>query len=684
MPLIILLAWAFQMLAVGQAVNRKDVDLEKLIDEIFPVQDEDFNYEELYETYGQLLASPINLNTATEEQLRMLLILNSTQLFDFIQYRKENGPLLSLYELQVIPSFNETVIRQLQPFVLVDNGQATGWKNLMGRVFHEKNNYWVTRLERTLETRAGFKKDAPPSTGYAGSATKMYNRFRVSAPGDFSFGFTSEKDAGEKIQWKPSNHQFGFDFLSAHAQVANKGIIKNLILGDYQSQFGQGLTLGGGFGMGKGSETITTMRRNNLGFIPYTSVAEFGFFRGAAASISINRWLTFHSFYSRTLRDANAVATPGTETEESVSSLFLSGFHRTNNELDSRKNLSEINVGGVAQVKTEKMDAGLIAHRTGYSESIMRNPTVYNQFAFNGKANTNLGLYWNYSFRNFSFFSEATQSLGAGSAVVAGMLASISQSLDVSLLYRNFARDFHSFYSNALSEGSTPQNERGVYWGWKYRWSKKHSASGYIDLFHFPWLRFRSYRPSAGSEWMLRYNFAPSKRVLFFVQIRSEEKNRNLAEPMAQYTTANGTKTNYWINADYKLLDNIGFKTRAQFVTYDLGLHSSKGFALIQDVNYDWRKFSCSARFAIFQTDDYDTRLYSYERDAWLAFSIPAYQGVGTRRYALIQYKISQKADVWFRWASTEYENRDTIGSGGETINGNSRNDFKIQCRLKL
>ena len=81
----------------GQETKLRDLNLEKLIDEIFPVQDEDFNYEELYEIYGQLLANPLNLNTATEEHLQSLSILNNIQLFDFLQYRKENGTLCDRY-----------------------------------------------------------------------------------------------------------------------------------------------------------------------------------------------------------------------------------------------------------------------------------------------------------------------------------------------------------------------------------------------------------------------------------------------------------------------------------------------------------------------------------------------------------------------------------------------------------
>jgi hypothetical protein len=663
------------------AQTPKAVNLEKLMDEIFPVQDEDFNYEELFETYGQFLANPLNLNTATEEQLRALFILNSTQLHDFLQYRSESGPLLSIYELQVIPSFTEGTIRLLEPFVLVADSPSTGWKGLTNRILQEKNNYLLTRLERTLETRAGFQENMGPLQ-YAGSATKWYNRFRVSAPGDFSIGLTAENDAGEKIQWSPKQKQYAFDFLSAHAQVMNKGNLSNLIVGDYQAQFGQGLTLGGGFGMGKGSETITTLRRSNLGFIPYTSAVEFGFFRGAAASVKFGKGITVHGFYSGLWRDGRTDTTE--DAAENISSLYLSGFHRTASEITARKNLKETNVGSVLQFTSTQLDAGLILHHTFFSIPISRTPNLYNQFTFNGSANTNIGGYANYAWRNFSVFAEASKSVGGGEAGVAGLLASLSNSFDISFLYRNFSRNYYSFYSNALAENTTPQNEEGFYWGWKYRLGKKHGASGYMDVFRFPWLKYRSYQPSRGHEWMLRYNFVPSKNTLLFAQIRQEEKVRNLSGDNPTYATAMGIKTNFWLNADYPVTDWLSLKTRAQMTTYELGDTRSTGFALVQDVNVVWRRVSFSGRMALFHTDDYDTRIYLYERDAWLAFSIPVLQGIGIRRYFLIQYQATNRLDFWFRWAATEYENRDTIGSSGEEINGNSRNDLKLQVRLKF
>lgn len=663
------------------AQQTRDVNLEKLIDEIFPVQDENFNYEELYEVYAQWLAHPLNLNSATEEQLQSLMILNNQQLYDFIQYRRENNPLLSLYELQVIPSFTENTIRLLEPFVFVDESSLNQWKGLISRVLKEKNSYFVTRIERTLESKAGFQKETSPTLQYQGKANKLYNRYRVSAPGDFSFGFTAEHDAGEKFRWNPDSRQFGFDFFSAHGQVLNKGKILNLIVGDFQAQFGQGLTLGGGFGMGKGSEPVTAMRRSNLGFLPYTSSAEFGFFRGVSTSIQLNNIISLHGFISSTHRDGRFAED---DSLSSVSSLYLSGFHRTENEIAERRNLREQNFGSVIQFKNRGIDGGILLHQTRFQHPIYRTPTLYNQFSFSGNANSNIGAYINATWRNFTAFSEYTHSLGHGSAGMLGVLASLSHTFDIAVHYRNFSRQFFTFYSNAISETSLPQNEEGIYWGWKYRLNKVHSAQGYIDLFRFPWLKFQTYRPSQGNEWMLRYNLIPAKRTLFFFQIRQESKLRNLNSETITYETASSQKTNIWVNADYPVNSWLSMKSRVQWVGYALGNRNSTGFALIQDLNLSWKKFNLSSRIALFHTDDYDTRIYLYERDAWLAFSIPALQGVGLRRYILLQYSASQKLDFWLRWANTTYENQETIGSQGEAITGSTRNDIKFQIRIKL
>jgi hypothetical protein len=151
----------------------------------------------------------------------------------------------------------------------------------------------------------GYLNTTSEASRYHGSPDRMYMRFRTSRPGDFSLGFTAEKDAGEKIAWAPERKQYGAGFLSFHAQVLNKKKIKNLIIGDYQAQFGQGLVLGSAFGIGKNAEAVSTTRRANIGFMPYTSAYEAGYFRGAAVSYQAAKFVTLHGFYSTRWRDGN-------------------------------------------------------------------------------------------------------------------------------------------------------------------------------------------------------------------------------------------------------------------------------------------------------------------------------------------------------------------------------------------
>jgi len=665
----------------AQDFPRKNIDASRLADDLFGFQDLDLNYEALYENMLQLLASPIDLNKAGEEDLRFLNILSEAQVQNFIQYRAENGDLLSVYELQAITGFDMATIYRLIPFVKVNDPFSTLSTSLFTRALRQEDNYFIMRYEQNLEHKKGFKAETDSQHRFKGADDNVYLRFRSSRPGDFSFGFTAEKDAGEQFQWSPSSHQYGFDYLSFHAQLQNKGRLKNLIVGDYQAQFGQGLALGGIFGMGKGAETISTTRRSNIGLLPYTSVNEAGSLHGVGVTLGLSKNLFVTGFYSSTLHDATIAG--DTLDAETASSLQISGLHRNEVELEKRKRVRQTNYGGILNYKYKSLDAGVIFTSMDLSVPIDRTPTLYNQFAFNGKQNQNTGAFLNYTVHNATFFGEFSQSIHAGKGAALGVIASLTDHLDMSVVYRKYDRNFYSFYSNGFSENTNPQNEAGIYWGWKYAWSRKLNFSGYFDLFYFPWLRYRSYAPSNGSEWLGRLTYQPSKKVMIFIQAREEVKTRNIDRSPNLYTTAEGTKRNYWINLEYGVTKSLRMKTRAQVSSYDISNTTTHGLALLQDVNLDVGKFGVTARYALFDTD-YDNRQYVYEQDVWLAYTFPAYYGVGVRNFVLFEYKVNRNLSLWLRYGHTRYTDRSSIGSGVDAIDGNTKNDVKFQLRLRL
>lgn len=674
---LLMLASAIQV-CQAQEYPHREVNLELLADELFGFQDQDLNYEELYENMALLLSNPLNLNKASAEELRFLNILNEVQIKSLMDYRNTNGALLSVYELQAIPSFDLPTIYKIIPFVRVEEHSPI--RSLWQRIRTEENNYLILRYGRTLQEKRGFTNDVSEGSRFKGTNEDLYVRFRTNKVGDFSIGFTLQQDAGEQFGW--AKNQYGFDFTSFHIQAMNKGNLKNIIVGDFQTQFAQGLVLGGNFGYGKGSETIGTVRRANLGFLPYTSQNEIGYRRGIAFTWQVLPSVTISPFYSSTWRDASIAG--DTLEDATISSFQTTGFHRNENEISKRSQVQEQNIGAVINYKNNSLDAGVIVSAIEYSIPIKRQPQPYNQFSFAGTENINTSAFVNYSINNFTFFSEVAHTLNHGNALATGLMGSITPKLDIAIHYRNFHRNFYSFYANAFAESTIPQNESGIYWGWKYRWNRQLSASGYADLFRFPWLRYRSYIPSDGHEWLFRVNYQPTRNVLLFVQAREETKVRNVSNETNLYLTAQGIKRNYLFNADYGIGQNLRFKTRAQFSTFDFNNTTTKGMTVLQDISVDFGKLSLTARYALFDTDDYDNRQYVFEREVWLAYALPAYSGNGVRNYVLLQYSFTKKITCWLRWANTRYTDREVIGTGSDAIDGKTKTDVRAQIRYRF
>ena len=666
----------------AQEYTRDELDISQIADDLYGLPDSDLNYDDLYENLVQLYAEPLNLNTASAEDFRFIKILSEIQINALLKYRLESDPLLSVYELQAIPEIDVSTIYKIVPFVTVnDQGSAVNI-SLLKRIKSESENYFLTRYERTLESKNGFSAGASESSRFKGSPDKLYMRFRSSKPGDFSMGFTAEKDPGEQIRWNHDIRYYGADYLSYHIQLQNKGKLKNLIVGDFQCQFGQGLMLGGMFGTGKGGETITAARRSNIGLVPYTSVNEAGVMRGIGATVhASNRW-SVTGFYSNTRKDGSV---GNSEDEDIISSFQLSGLHRNPNELAFRKVTGEKNLGGVLEYRHEALDAGIMYNQTSFSIPVHRKRTAYNQFAFSGRANQNIGFYLNYTIQNMSFFCEAAKSFEGGYAATAGILASISPKLDLALLYRNYHKNFYAFYSSGFSESSNTQNESGLYWGWKYSFNRRYGVSGYVDFFRFPWLKFRVYAPSTGYEWLARFNWDPSRRAKIFFQVREESKMRNVEdETVNQYRIAPGKKNNYCVSIDYSPQPMLRLKSRAQLSTYSINRITTNGFALIQDVIADFGKLKFTMRYGIFETEDYDNRQYAYENDVWLAYSLPAYAGSGVRKIVIVEYKITKHIVCWLRYAHTRFSGQESIGTGVERIEGNAKNDLKAQVVVRF
>lgn len=672
-----------------RAQDRSSFDLEQFVEELFNLQEEDINYEDLYESLLLLYQNPLDLNSATAVQLQSLYVLSIKQINNLQTYIEEKGKLLTLYELQLITGFDYATIQKLVPFVTVDPSDALADdRPLLTRILDERNNYFITRYERAIETRRGYTApENPEDSRYAGSPDKLYFRYRVSKSQDFSLGFTTEKDPGEALTFDGATKRRGMDFWSAHFMIEKQGRLRKAIIGDYQLQFGQGLLFGAGLAVGKGSETVNTVQRVTLGIKPYTSVLEGGFLRGAAATYEVADQLMVTGFYSRLNQDANIRENDDPDGfPEFFSSFQLSGLHRTDNEISNKRVVAETVLGANAHYTFKnRATAGLTLTSSQFGLPIQRTDAPFNQFEFRGTSHYNISTYASYNWRNFSLFGEGAIAKSGGFGGVAGFITNLSPRVDFAMVFRSYDRDFHAFRGTAFAEGSRNINESGVYWGVKYTLSRKFYLTAYYDTYRFPWLRFRVNAPSEGKDYLIRLHYNPGRRVRLYGQFRKETKDINTTDELSGRTiVAAGTKSQVVTNLEFSANSELKFKSRVQYSIFKLNGERTDGYAFIQDAVFSIGSWTFSGRMALFDTEGNENRQYAYERDVLYAFSIPAYSGRGIRNYFLLQYRASRKIDIWARIARTTFYDRDEIGTGLETIQGDKRTDVKLQLRYKL
>jgi hypothetical protein len=577
------------------------------------------------------------------------------------------------------------------PFLSLETEKSSP-KSFLERLRSEENSYLLFRHRRTLELRRGYQNDSTvnPNSRYLGDQNDLFLRFRIQHAKDFSLGFLLEKDAGEALVWDPKTSRYGFNFSSFHHTRYNLGKWKTLSIGDFQASFGQGMVFGAGFSLGKGAETVPTVRRSTLGILPYTASLESGFFRGIGITRQLGSWQS--TLLISSLRKDGRVSLEKDSIDNSnqeLTSLSQTGLHRSQSELSTKNQLRETNLGTNIQyqARSGKWSAGINALHTQLSIPWIRTPNRYNQFEFSGRSNTVGSMYFNGSWRNFSFFGESARSSSQGQGTVVGFVSSLSKTVDFSLLWRRYDRHFHSFYATAFAESTRPINEQGTYLGIQIKPSSKVKLNAYVDFFRFPWLKFRVYAPSQGQEWLARLSYQPQKTLLASVQMKQERKMRNEATEEATaptYTLVPILKNQVQANLELGVSPELSFQSRILWNQVILDQSKSQGWMLLQDISFKREKWKLTTRMALFDAETFDNRLYAYEHNALGTFAIPAFSGKGSRQYLLVQYRVHPKLTAYLRIAQTIYADRKVISSGMQEIIGPKQTDTVLVLRYAL
>ncbi|HEU4719499.1 MAG TPA: helix-hairpin-helix domain-containing protein [Bacteroidia bacterium] len=658
------------------------------------LSNENADYTTLTDNLRYYQQHPLNLNTASREELEDLMLLDEVQIDNLLAHRDKFGPLMTIYELQSIDGFDLATIYKILPYVKVSDNMDSGHFS-----FHEmrQNGHHeiVLRDQRVIETQKGFSPidsaalAASPNSRYLGSPDHLYARYRFTYGNYVSVGFTADKDPGE--QFFRGTQKQGFDFYSGHVCVRNISFVKTAVIGDYQVGFGQGLTAWTGYAFGKTSMVINT-KRNATGIRPYTSVEENKFLRGAAATVRFGHFET-SAFFSYNHRDANIALsdTTGGKNQEvlEVSSLQVTGLHTTPSEVADKDAITEMIFGGNVSYNRKRFHLGVTGMHSEYSANLVRGLSLYNQFEFSAQHNTIAGADYDWSFHNFHFFGEGAMSANGGYAFVNGVLISLDPRLIFTVHQRWFDKNFQNLYANVFSESTTIANEKGIYFGMMAKPLPRFTISTYVDHFIFPWLKYQVNAPSSGNDFLVQVNFTPDKKTDMYFRYRHRDKFTNAgdSESPIDYIIPYA-QDNYRFNIQYPAGASLRLRNRVEYSQYyKSNGKPEKGFVIYQDVTYHriGSRLSFSARYALFQTDSYNAAIYTYENDMPYTFSIPAYYYKGSRVYLLVNWDISRNVELYFRISQTMYYDRNVISPGSLTeIDGNTKTEAKMMLRIKF
>ena len=677
----------FSLVSFSQTDQPTKQTLEDIIENIASSTDIEIDYTSFYEDLNYFLNNPLNLNSATKEDLEKFQVLNDFQINSLLDYIKSNGEMLSIYELQFVYGFNQENIDLILPFITVSNvpiDQKVKFKNLI----KYGNNQIFIRTQQVLEEQEGYSPisdsllAANPNSRYLGSPLKLYARYKYSYKDKISFGFTAEKDAGE--EFFEGTNKNGFDFYSAHLILKDIGVFKTITLGEFQAKFGQGLVMLSDMSGGK-SSYVLNIRKKAQGLSKYSSANENEFLRGAGTTVAYKN-IELSAFYSNKNIDANIADSVDNEIE-SVSSFQNTGTHAIPSEIEDKDAINEQIVGANISYNHSKFRVGITGVNYQYGADLTKDITPQNQFDFQGKQNSNLSFDYQFSLSNFSFFGEEAISENGGKAFLNGTVISLVPQVSMSVLHRYYEKDYQANYSGAFAESSEAQNESGLYLGLEVYPIKHIKISTYFDSYKFQWIKTGIDAPSNGTDYFFQTDYTPVRNVSMYFRFKYEEKqvNEDATSGIDKLGTEKKLQIRYHLN--YSINTQLSLKNRIETTRFQEGSNKSEyGYMVYQDIFYGLNKLplTFNLRFAIFNTDTYNARIYAYESDMLYAFSIPAYYSNGTRFYFNVKYSITKNIDFWLRYSQTYYSDTDVISSGLSEIHGDTKSEIKAQLRIKL
>ena len=578
---------------------------------------EELSAEEL-ERYEDLRRKPLDLNRCSRSRLLACGLFTPFQVASILEHRRQGGEILSLTELMLIEGFTSRKVDALRHFIVIraEDGPI-GAKKL--------------RPELDLELRGAVSVPVPDSR----SKDRGEQRTGYGSKLHLSLGQRAELS----IVGRKSYDSGRFGPLSASAVYYGRRYLGKVVLGAFNARFGEGLTQWSGFSLSSLS-SVASFRKSGSGLSPSASFSPG--MTGMAADFNLRRF---------TLSTAIGCA------PEALAKLSL-----------FTKASGSTNPGSTAP------GIAALADLSWTGRLIHAGVTATCEAA---------GVHFLGSLPNLSLFGETSLTYKGAFSAIAGTVWTPEYARKFALQLRWFDPSIKGKNSGAAFGFELPD------WCFtldaRYRAdTRKQKYRGFLRYSKEIILPARPRAPSSVPPPEVNLPDISSHPVTEQPATVPEASagSASVSVPARSLTVSARLAANYAPGEAHptrvELRSELAFTSGAwKFSTRLDGIYcASFAFHAFLEAGYLTPKLSSYLRLGGFLIDNWDDRIWVYERDAPGSFTVPAYYGRGVHCSLYCAWKPSRHHSLYLRTSLVSYPGNPTPKKG--------KFEFKLQYRLRI
>lgn len=539
----------------------------------------------------EYLSSPLSINVAGEMRLRESGLMSQYQIASLRDYIVNHGPVLSFLELSSLDGFSKDFVGRLAPFVSL--------KSPSGNCIDLDDS-------RKVRNEVSLRSFAKPSLSEESYSVLSYGgRYRINSGNFFEAAFSFLKGyQSEGVL--PDTYAGGFRLNS------QKYALK-LIAGDFNARFGQGLALWNGMSMSALSSPSSFAKRPS-------GLSLSSSFTGSSALTGMGMEIQFGKLILNMM-----AAVPG-----------LKSVNKSAMSLLPAANVVWLTSNGQYGVTHYLEFANL------FSPLMTRIPDMKTSFDMTC------------CFRGIDVFAEAAYDWVNGTlASVGGTVIPIGESLRMAFMLRYYPQYYNPSRSGAARSTTRCSNEHAMTLGMESSVGqyirlngsggqsasvRRHVAGFSLDASFFPVAKASGFRHSAQLKLQSSWQYTLSSSLQ--LKLRITERIRSWGLPF---------RTDF--RTDLKWFSSI-FNA-----TFRINLLRSDGLGIMSyaECGAKGRNTAAYLRAGVFHVDDWDDRIYVYERDGPGCFNVPALYGRGFWISLSSSLKTMRFGRIYFRASLTSY-----------------------------